>query len=171
MQDTRQLPIYCGLIKLMKGILNMAIWQFDCMIVHPNRDISGCNDNDKYISWHGIKIPEESFEFLSRHLPIEKSWSYDIRQYGNRDSTCIEIYMLENDFDEIRCRFDLRNISMPLLENIIAFINMINGAVYINGKTIEANMQSIIKLVRDSDAARFCNNPIEFFKIMQPIKT
>jgi len=142
----------------------MAIWQFECMIIPKNRDNKDYIDIDKYISWHGTKIPEVSFEFLSKHLPIEKGWSNDIRQYGNKDSTCIEIYMTENDIDEIRSRFDLRNISMSLLENIVAFINMINGALYINGKTIEANMQSIIELIKDSEAARFCKNPLDFLK-------
>lgn len=71
----------------------MAIWQFDFMIVPQNKDIEDYNDNDNYMSWHGIKIPEDSLEFLSIHLPIRKSWFNDIRQYGDKDSTCIEIYI------------------------------------------------------------------------------
>lgn len=142
----------------------MAIWQFDFMIVPQNKDIEDYNDNDNYMSWHGIKMPEDSLEFLSIHLPIRKSWSNDIRQYGDKDSTCIEIYMLDDDIDEIRCRFDMRNISKTLLENIVSFINMINGKVYINGKSYKADIPSIIELVRDSDAARFCKSPMDYFK-------
>ncbi len=144
----------------------MAIWQFDFMIIPQIRDIKDYNDNNNYMSWHGIKIPEDSLEFLSIHLPIGKSWSNDIRQYGDKDSTCIEIYMLDNDIDEIRCRFDLRNISKSLLENVISFINIINGKVYINGKSYKADIPSIIELVRESDAARFCKSPIDYFKYL-----
>lgn len=142
----------------------MAIWQFDCMIVPKNSKKKDCINNDEYISWNGIDIQEDSFKFLSLYLPLEKSWSNDIKQYGNKDSTCIEIYMSENEIDEIRSRFDLRNISMSLLENIVTFINMINGAIYINGDIIEANMQSIIKSIGDSDSAKFCSNPIDFLR-------
>lgn len=142
----------------------MAIWQFDFMIVPQNKDIEDYNDNDNYMSWHGIKIPEDSLEFLSIHLPIRKSWFNDIRQYGDKDSTCIEIYILGDDIDEIRCRFDMRSISKTLLENILSFINMINGKVYINGKSYKADVPSIIELVRDSDAARFCKSPMDYFK-------
>lgn len=142
----------------------MAIWQFECMIIPNNRKKMDYVDIDKYISWNGLKIPKDSFEFLSKQLPMEEGWTKDIRQYGNIDSTCIEIYMTENDVDEIRIRFDLRNISMSLLENIVTFINNINGAIYLNGNTIEVNMQSIIELIKDSDATIFCNDPLDFLK-------
>lgn len=58
----------------------------------------------------------------------------------------------------------MRSISKTLLENILSFINMINGKVYINGKSYKADVPSIIELVRDSDAARFCKSPMDYFK-------
>jgi hypothetical protein len=142
----------------------MAIWQFDCMVIPEDRDKKNYIDIDKYISWIGINIPEDAFTFLSNHLPVEKSWSNVIKQYGKRDSTCIEIFLLGNEVEEIRCRFDLRNISKSLLINILEFINMIDGKMYFNDNTYDTNVKDVVEFMRNSDAARFCNNPIEYLQ-------
>jgi hypothetical protein len=141
----------------------MAIWQFDCMVIPEDRE-KNYIDIDKYISWIGINIPEDAFTFLSNHLPVEKSWSNVIKQYGKRDSTCIEIFLLGNEVEEIRCRFDLRNISKSLLINILEFINMIDGKMYFNDNTYDTNVKDVVEFMRNSDAARFCNNPIEYLQ-------
>lgn len=145
----------------------MAIWQFEYMIIPKGRDKKNYKNNDQYISWIGVNTLDNALIFLSNLLPFEKSWSYDIKQYGKGDSTCIEIFLAGDDIEEIRCRLDLRNISKQLLVNILKFINMINGQIYYNDSVYEANMKNIVDLIKNSDAARFCNNPIEYLKSLE----
>ncbi len=145
----------------------MAIWQFECMIIPKDRDRKNYKNNDQYISWIGANTPDDALIFLSNHFPFKKSWSYDIKQYGNNDSTCIELFLAGDNIEEIRCRLDLRNISKQLLTNILKFIDMINGEFYYNDNSYEANMKNIVKLIKNSDAARFCNNPLEYLKSLE----
>lgn len=142
----------------------MAIWQFEFLIIPKDRDKIKFKEDDEFISWIGVNISSSAISYLSHALTCEKSWSNDIQQYGNRDSTCIEIFFKEKEIEEIRCRFDLRDLTKSVLVKVLDFITMINGEIFYNGNSYKADLETAVSLMKSSDAAKFCNNPLEYIR-------
>lgn len=141
----------------------MAIWQFSCMVIPRGRELNEYT-KEQLISWEGINLSGSTSEFLDNILPIAKSWSKDIDQYGKNDCTCIEIVYDDNQIEEINCRLDLRDLSKDLLIRIIEYIKEINGEILYSGNIYPADITTIVDLMKKSDAAKFCNNPRLYFE-------
>ena len=101
----------------------MAIWQLGFYII-PEEKIDfdlPCNKtlDESLLEWNLKRIDKKSLKVISKYLPIEKSWSKDITQYGNLESTCMEI---ANDVISIRIRLDLARITKTIFEAVLSFI-------------------------------------------------
>ena len=128
----------------------MAIWQVSIILVRKEK-------TEKYLDANLWKIPEELMKFF----PEEKSWSHSIRQYGDLDSTCIEIY---TEDDEISLRIDLTNITKEQLDVIIEFAVSNDLKIKNENQIIEPTISNFISIMKDSNAYRFINNPEGYLK-------
>ena len=137
----------------------MAIWQFYCNIVSVTRSIDKLS-HDEMISWWDIPQPRLDIDFLQR----EESWTKNIIQYGDIDGTCILFIYHENNLDEIQCRMDLRTISKSMFDNIIAYVQSIKACFLIEDKIYPPETESIVKVMMQSKAYQYCQNPLEYFK-------
>ena len=140
----------------------MALWQFDFLIVPSGR--AETMDEDNLISWKGINISLDILNYLNSILERKNSWSQKIQQFGKKDSTSIELYYDNDLIDEISCQLDLRNLSKRLLQDILEFIKQIGGNIYYNKNIYRPDFNTIVNLMKSSDAARFCNDPQKYFK-------
>ena len=137
----------------------MAIWQFYCNIVSVAKSIDKLS-HDEMISWRDILQPRLEIDFLQR----EESWTKNIIQYGNIDETCILFIYHEDNLDEIQCRIDLRTISKQIFDKIIAYTQSIEAGFLIEDKIYPPEMESIVKVMMQSKAYQYCQNPLEYFK-------
>lgn len=149
-------------------VINMASWQVHFVLLPAAEPSKG----KKY----GIIL--ETMEKLSKVLPKTKSWSNNIIQFGDLDSTCIEIYL--DDDNEISVRIDLRNCGRKEIESILEFATENNLVIAVNTRKFDPSKEndwildpiyefypptkdSIKMIVESSAAFRFCKDPYRFF--------
>ena len=137
----------------------MAIWQFYCNIVSVTKSIDKLS-HDEMISWRDMPQPRLDIDFLQQ----EESWAKNIVQYGNIDETCIQFIYHEDNLDEIQCRIDLRTISKPMFDKIIAYVQNIEACFLIEDKIYPPETESIVKTMMQSKEYQYCQNPLEYFK-------
>ena len=137
----------------------MAIWQFYCNIVSAAKSIDKLS-HDEMISWRDMPQPRLDIDFLQR----EESWAKNIVQYGNIDETCILFIYHEKNLDEIQCRIDLRTISKSMFDKIIAYVQSIEACFLIENKIYPPETEVIVKVMMQSKAYQYCQNPLEYFQ-------
>lgn len=59
---------------------------------------------------------------------------------------------------------DLRTLKREDIQNILTFINELGGELYYLNKVYPATMAVWIELIKESDAIKYCQNPIKFFE-------
>ena len=131
----------------------MAIWQLDFHLI-PIENIQEQIPfkhflEETSLEWNTNRIDVKSQLKLSTVLPIEKSWSNTITQYGNIESNCIEI---STDSITIRIRLDLARITSEIFGAVLDFITTNNCALYkINtGECYTGNKSGLKHLIFDS---------------------
>lgn len=123
----------------------MAIWQFEFAVVNSKiNTLNMLNDNKPF--------------FLQEH----KSWCSTTIQYGCLEETCIEFSLTDSVVEEILCRIDVRSLSKELIDNIIAYINDINGFILVDEVVYPPESKQLVRLILESTALRFVENPIDF---------
>lgn len=142
----------------------MAAWQTFFHII-PRKNINDLFDDGAF-SWKDTSIGFEKIDFLERR----KSWSKDIIQYGSIDGTCIEFSCSNNGIEEISCRFDLRNFVRSEFENIVDYVNKINGMFWIDGEIYYPEYATIFKVITNSPAGKFCKDPISYLESISLLK-
>ena len=111
----------------------MALWQFNCYIVPKQKVvIEEKLDDENILSWNMCNIILEKIDFLEKQV----SWTEDIVQYGKDNETCIQFLYEDGLVEEISCRFDLRSLSKKMLEQILDYINKIEGMIFYEGNII-----------------------------------
>ena len=80
----------------------MAIWQVSLELI-----------TDTTLSFSEPTF-SESVQKLAEVFPEEKSWCAFIKQYGNIDSTCIEISLKDSVVENISLRLGLLNLSRQI---------------------------------------------------------
>ena len=119
----------------------MAIWQYDIEVVPlkklqeknisvPSRITKGQYENTFW--WYNIFEPVNLGNDLNRILPRSISWCDEIRQWGNEDSTCIQLISENNKLVEFIIRLDLRYLSDDLLQSLLQVIFKYNYVLLIN---------------------------------------
>lgn len=145
----------------------MALWQTGFMMVPKDKLYSNSNIETVDISslWSGYNIKQDSIDEVEKALKRTKSWSEDILQLGDISGTVIEIFYAEDMIDEVTCRLDLRNINTKIIDSILNFISANNIAIIAGNKLYLApNRESILEIVKKSDAYRFIENPQKFLE-------
>ena len=132
----------------------MAIWQFDCDIVPA--EIKNCAEQP----WRSYDPPRSSVDFL----PLAISRPGLLRQYGDTDSTCILMLYDGETLTDIRCRLDLRKLLKRDLSALIDYTKKIRGAFCIDNKLYAPEMDTLVDLMKASEANRFCKDPETYLK-------
>ena len=140
----------------------MAIWQFDFYII-PIENQTIEKDMEKIISWESVDVPDCQIDFLENR----KSWSDSIMQYGAEDETCIKLFSDNGKIVNILCRLDLRALTKNLLDKILLYIQSIQGLIFYKESVFSPKFKVICSLLQESDAYRFCKNPVLFFEQQQ----
>lgn len=129
----------------------MAIWQVTINVI-SNRKTIKCSDKTFQCSLNKLET-----SFLK-----EESWSKRIIQYGKLDSTCIEISLYNDTIDDISIRVDLQTISKEKLLTICDFINENKFLIEYADETYEADVETFVKIFKNSDAHRFLTDPQKY---------
>ena len=138
----------------------MALWQFHCYIIpRENRNLNEKSCDEDILSWKKHTIPTARIDFLEK----QTSWTEDIVQYGKDDETCIQFLYEEGLLEEISCRLDLRSLSRKMLEQVMEYINKIEGMILYENKIYFSNINDMVELIKKSNANKFCQNPMNYF--------
>lgn len=160
MQDIKILKIYYG-------VINMALWQLEIMMV-PREKVRIDTDIDNIdISnlWMGYKIKSESIDELENTLKRTKSWSEDIIQLGELSANVIEIFYSQKNIEDITCRLDLRSIDVKILDVMLRFVDVNNLAIIVEKKVyLEPSRETLLEIIRESNAYKFIKNPQGFLE-------
>lgn len=138
----------------------MALWQFHCYIIpRENRNLNEKSCDEDILSWKKHTILTARIDFLEK----QTSWTEDIVQYGKDDETCIQFLYEEGLLEEISCRLDLRSLSIKMLEQVMEYINKIEGMILYENKIYFSNINDMVELIKKSNANKFCQNPMNYF--------
>lgn len=97
-------------------------------------------------------------EELYKILPQRTSWNASILQFGNLDSTCLEI---DSAHESTLLRIDVRTITKVELETISKCI--VSNGWRIDGEK-EPTFDVIVEMIRQSDACRFVKDGENFLR-------
>lgn len=148
----------------------MAIWQVDFKIINIEKlKLVKKYKNNKIedIDWIGFELNSESIKSLKIILTERKSWSENLKQYGDIEKTCVELFYQNNVLLEVSCRIDVRNLIKKEIIAIIDFINSNNALILLDNMIYEASMYNIFEIIKKSNAFRFCENPEKFLQSLE----
>ncbi len=121
----------------------MAIWQHKLFLL-PKEELESyfgnsaepninMTDFDNIDWWKYREINIEAFSVFSNVLKKEDSWSKNIIQYGNLDSTCIELILENSKIVEASTRIDLRKNNETFIKILMSFA-LNNDLVFLSCK-------------------------------------
>ena len=132
----------------------MATWQISFNVIEKNKK----NVDEDICYWNKEPVNATDVIFLEK---IE-SWSNDIIQYGNLDSTCIELLLEDRRIVEVSIRLDMRTIDKALLTAVINYIKNMDAEIYYNGEIIPPSLENFRNIMRTSHAYKYCSDPVNF---------
>jgi hypothetical protein len=145
----------------------MALWQCEINFIYRdfllntyNHILERIDDN---VLQSASRCIGKKFEFSSI-LPVSQSWNPNILVWGNIDSnyweTCPPYTALET-----LARIDIRNLSLPFINNILIAAKNNNCLLFFdNMEIIEPQLDMLIKRLELHDSFKFACNPQEFLK-------
>ena len=117
---------------------NMAIYQYEFEVV-PKRNVdkskitvpSLISQNEyKAINWwKGVELQSSILSEIARTLKKENSWSDDILQFGDLESTNIQLVYESNKIVEFYVRIDLRSIRKEMFQCILDIVSKCDGII------------------------------------------
>ena len=135
--------------------MDMAIWQVCFYVIDKNKKV---DDEDIYY-WSKEPHCVNNITFLAKC----NSWSKKIIQYGNSESTCIELLLENGSVVEISVRLDMRTLTKELLANIEDYVVRLDGNIFYQDKIVRPSMESLMRVITDSEAYKYCKNPLHYF--------
>jgi len=155
----------------------MAIWQVSFFVIRETKlktiDVMNVEANqDALLVWDETQISIDSLEKISKVLPPTISWSENIKQFGEIESTCVNLFYSNNGTGnvEISCRLDIRSLSESEFLTIIDFINQNNGVILYEYEIYEATVNSLKNIITNSRSFKFCKDPKAFLDSLSPKK-
>ena len=128
----------------------MAVWQFSFYLT----------ENKDGVEPSVTSINHESLIRVAEILPVGESWLKNLQIYGDIDSTCLVLSYENQELQEISVRLDLRDLSKSVLTNVLSFIKSNKLRILLdNGENMEPTMETILRLIKNSDALKFCAEP------------
>jgi hypothetical protein len=150
----------------------MAVWQFDTYLVPGDKVRSSTGEVVERVSehdfeslswWEGNFLPPDYTQVLSSVLPRHAHWSREVEFWGQEDSDCVSVARRGNAVEEVRVRFDVRNVNVSFVDH------MANTArrwacVFLDEdfEVVPASTAALLKHIRDSSAHRYLLDPRSF---------
>lgn len=144
----------------------MAIWQYDFIAIPRNELVSMYGGLPAAMTVEGFEStnfwtttqPDSCLVVdFSKWRPEMKSWSSDLRMWGNEESNRIDVSYEGAQVNHVQFRMELRTLSIHFIETIAAFARA-NNCVLVSAHSlaiVEPLRQSILlHLVRSPDANR-----------------
>ena len=143
----------------------MAIWQASFFIV-PKRNKDKFEKerfkDEAFIEWGIDEFNDDIFEYIPEGLNETKSWSDDIRQFGEYDESLFQ-FSYYIDHISISLRLDLRSLSKKTLNEVIFLVQKLEGVIVDSDLTLVGNdKESLISYLKASNANRFLRDPRGF---------
>lgn len=152
----------------------MAVWQFDLKILPVDKVLNkykklptkvSWETCDEVFNWKDCRVSKKSLMSLENILSPQKSWSKNIKQYGNTDETCVKLFFENNSLLEVSVRLDIRSVTKKMLFAIVYFAEE-NHGVFVSEEEdlIEPSLEFILKALKSSKAYLFVEAPDKFFE-------
>jgi len=141
----------------------MAVWQFDCILIPRRNSNEEFWENDR-LSWKGTDQKDKVKEKVGNILTESNSWSSEVLIFGDIEGTCIKLICEKEDLDEVVLRLDLRSLSKSDLNILLSLLQDIGAMIFYNNRIYEVEEATMIELIANSDAAKFCLNPEMYLK-------
>lgn len=106
----------------------------------------------------------DSLSEIKNFLPETKSWCTNTIQFGDLESTCLEIYVHDSGVIESIClRLDLRYIEKEHLIVLSKFLLKHNIFIKYHDCLCESTLEVFFLIINESAANRFIKDPEQFF--------
>lgn len=113
--------------------------------------------------WSDQRLPVALLSDVKKMLPSGKSWSKDLEVLGNLETSCLEIWRERGLPVEVYFRFDVRQLSVELLETAVRFCRDLEcWLITDSGKVIEPIFSVMKEEIGESPAYQFVKDPINF---------
>lgn len=149
----------------------MAVWQFTLMPL-PNAIARRGNvhllrvENAQERGEGPALSPvdaEALFEAISQVLPEKRSWSTDLRVWGDEEFSDIQVWRDGLAIESIKIRLDLRSRSIQLIDRLCRLaISQDWSFATVTGEVVPATRSAIVRAAMASDAQRFIDDPEGF---------
>jgi hypothetical protein len=147
----------------------VAAWQCDFVLVPvtalPRRSadvmVGEVTVADWDIDWWAASQPPADFETLiARLLRDEPSWSSDLRTWGTRDGTRVDVWREGGRVECILVRVDVRELEPDALRHLVALAVHCHAAfLRYDGVLVAADETALASAIATSAAARFVADP------------
>lgn len=149
----------------------MAVWQFTLLPL-PNAIARIGNVHLLHVEIPEDGLPNQTFSgvdaeglfvSLSAILPEKKSWSNDLRIWGDEAFSDVQIWRDGTAIESVKIRLDLRNLSIHLVDNLCRLASAQDWSFALaSGEVLPATRSAIVRAAMASDAQRFINDPEGF---------
>jgi len=111
--------------------------------------------------------PDDYRARLRTVLPVGRSWSANIEQWGTEESDRIDVSRYADTTPEVFCRFDLREWKPDLSDRFIKCLREIGGRLETSeGEAVPLERGVFEHALRSSPAARFVADPHSFLEAL-----
>jgi hypothetical protein len=108
-------------------------------------------------------LPSDYRARFSTVLPVGRSWSAEVEQWGTEESDRIDVSRHADAPPEVFCRFDLREWKSDLYGGFIDCLREIGGRLETSeGEPVPLEQGAFEQVLRSSRAARFVADPRGF---------
>ena len=151
----------------------MAVWQFVINLIPASAArIAGVNAarmNREQLGEVVLALPITEADVLFAKLDIllpEKPRSYTgLRVWGDEPADDIQVSFDEQYIEEIQVRFDVADISLPLIGGVCDVARHLDCVFATpEGAIIQPSREAVIRTVLQSDAAHFVQDPRGFIE-------
>ncbi len=149
----------------------MAVWQFKIHVVPAANVRVGSADvirltRDQVDAAQRTFTPAEIDAVsgqLSDLLPEKKSWSAELRVWGDEKSDDVQVWFDGGSVECVDIRLDLRHLSLTLVSGLCAIARASDWLlVTTDGVVIRPNTEAVVQALVKSPAQRFVDDPYGF---------
>lgn len=113
--------------------------------------------------WKDINVPDDLVQVVESILPEAQSWSDKARMFGNDRTNEIEVWYADGKVDCISFSWDVSHSDLEVLNQIVSLARRLGASIVTNqARVINADMETVLKDVMQSNAYRFCKDPRAF---------
>lgn len=98
-------------------------------------------------------------------LPEKQSWASDLRIWGDEKTDDVQIGFRGTTIEDAQFRINVAELSLPLVGGICALARAFDCVLATrNGAIIPPYSETLVRAIRQSDAARFVSNPEDYLR-------